>query len=196
MTIQQQLTDICTRTGLSRVAAARRLRTAKASQIRQILPLIESPDEADAERFAREQLLSHRTLLIKDDGQYAVAADGTYQLLTTDPYRGLKAVAAGEVLGLTRTHSVVEVKRGMITVTLIQPSRRDADSLRLAVVHELIGACNDGDFHARGKRLRATRAEKALADRVRALQHVGDRTADDWDIRRRVGVTISEIRSK
>lgn len=196
MTTQKQLTDICIRTGLSRVAAARRLRTALASQIRQSLPAIEDPDEAQAERFAREQLLSHRTLLIRDDGQYAVAADGTYQLLSTDPYRGLKAVAAGEVLGLTRTHSVVEVKRGMITVTLIQPSRRDAESLRLAVVHELIGACNDGDFHDRGKRLRATKAEKALADRVRALQHVGDRTGDDWDIRRRVGVTISEIRSK
>lgn len=194
--IEDLLVRIQQRTGLSRVAAARRLRSALANHRRQSLPTIADPTPAEADAARAESLRSFRDTFIENGIEYLVAADGTYQATGTDPYRGLKAVAAGEVLGLTRTHSVVEVKRGMITVTLIQPPRRDAQSIRGRVVQSLVDAPTDGAYQSEAGRLHVSKAERKLADRVRALQGVGDRTGDDWDIRRRVGVTISEIRSK
>jgi len=178
------------------IGLRRRLQSVLRFAIRQRLPVIESPTEAEAERHAAEQLLSHRTVVVKDEHTFLVAADGTYQLIDTDPYRGLRAVAAGEVLGLTRTHSLVEVKRGMIVVTLVQPSRRDRDSIRMAIVRKLLLTGTDGEFDSQAAKSRATKAEKHLAQRVQALRGVGSHSAEDWEIRRRVGVTITEIRSR
>lgn len=174
----------------------RRFREALVSRWRQTLPAIESPSAQDAEAHWQKHLLSHRELVTIEGQEFARAKDGTYQPLTADPYKGLRTIAAGEVLGLSKTHSTIESAPGMITLTLIQPPRREADTIRAEVVYALLATPTDGEFDSVAKKLRANKAEKALATRVTALRHVDMKTQDDREIRSRVGVTIREIRSK
>lgn len=174
----------------------RRLHEALVMRWRQTLPVIESPTAGDAEEHRQKHLLSHREIVTIEGSDYARAKDGTYQPVGANPYRGLRAVAAGEVMGLTKTHSTIETTPGMITLTLIQPPRREADTIRAEVVHALIAAPTDGDFDSVAKKLRARKSEKSLATRVTALRHVDMKTQDDRELRSRVGVTVRELRSK
>lgn len=174
----------------------RLLRVAIVSRWRQSLPVLEDIAPQDAEAHWQQHLLSHREIVDLEDGQYARAKDGTYQPVGANAYRGLRAIAAGEVMGLSKTHSTIESTPGMITLTLIQPPRREAETIRAKVVHALIAAPTDGDFDATAKKLRARKSEKALATRVTALRHVDMKTQDDREIRSRVGVTVRELRSK
>ncbi|WP_395088006.1 hypothetical protein [Armatimonas sp.] len=181
--------------GISKVASARRERIARLSMWRQSLPTIDDAGLMDADTLRAIALTQYRHLAIIDNQTCLVARDGTYQPVDADPYRGLRAIAAEEALGLACTHSIVETNSAMIRVTLIQPSRREAQSIRASVMQKLLATSTDGDFDAVARKQRATKAEKQLAQRVAALRHVGMETQEDKEIRGRVGVTISEIRS-
>lgn len=125
-----------------------------------------------------------------------VARDGTYRPVTTSAYRGLRAVAAQQALGKQwGTRAELGCVSGMVRVTLVQPPRRDAESIRAEVLRKIVAAATDGEFLSVCQKLRANRAERSLADRIRALRNVGT-SADEWEVRSRVGVTISEIRSR
>jgi hypothetical protein len=174
----------------------RRFRAAALSVWRQSLKPIEPPTPEDAEAHWQKHLLSHREIVAIEGSDYARAKDGTYQPITADVYRGLRAVATGEVMGLSKTHSTIESAPGMITLTLIQPPRRDAESIRAAVVQKLLACPTDGDFNSVAEKLRALKSERKLATRVRDLWGVGMKTREDREIRSRVGVTIREIRSR
>lgn len=163
--------------------------------IRAGLEVIPDPDPQGAHHEVIRRILQHREVIVRDDREYLQAGDGTLHPVGEDVWRGLRSIAAAEVLGLNRTHSMIEVQRGMVTVTLIQPSRRDADSIRRSVLADLLAAPTAGHFDSIAQSQRATRAERHLAQRVHSLRGVGTRTSDDWDIRNRVGVTIQEIRS-
>lgn len=180
---------------LSKVVLARRLRIAALSRWRQSLPLLKDQTDIDKDREQALLIARHREVLEKDGELFLVAKDGTYQPVGTSPYRGLRAIAAEVALGLECTHSLVEASLAMIRVTLIQPSRRDAEDIRKTVVDKLIATRLDEEFDSLAKKLRATKAEKHLAQRVKALQGVGMETEQDREIRARVGITISEIRS-
>ncbi len=181
--------------GLSRVAAGRRERIAALCAWRQSLPAIPSPTEEEADLHGLRSFAECRDITIINGETFLVARDGTYQPVDTDPFRGLRAIAAGQALGLSKSHSIIEVKVGMITVTLVQPSRREAESIRAKVVEKLLATSTDGHFDSVAQKQRATKAEKQLAQRVIALRHVGDHAEDDWEVRNRVGVSVSEIRS-
>lgn len=181
---------------LPTISQLRLMRVAMATRWRQSLPAINDIAPEDAEAHWQKHLLSHRELVTIEGSDYARAKDGTYQPVGANPYRGLRAIAAGEVMGLAKTHSTIESTPGMITLTLIQPPRREAETIRAEVVHALIAAPTDGDFDSVAKKLRAKKSEKALATRVTALRHVDMKTEDDREIRSRVGVTVRELRSK
>jgi len=164
--------------------------------IRATLDPIPDPTPESAQHESARRILQHRELIVRDEREFLQAKDGTIYPVSADVWRGLREIAASEVLGLTRTHSLVELSRGMVTVTLVQPSRRDADTIRRSVIEALLATQTDGHFDSEAARLRATRAERNLAQRVQALRGVGVRAAEDWEIRNRVGVTVREIRSR
>jgi hypothetical protein len=181
---------------LPTISQLRLMRLSMASRWRRSLPVIAdiAPEEADA--HWRKHVLSNREIVTIEGSEYARAKDGTYQPVGASPYKGLRTIAAGEVLGLPKTHSTIESAPGMITLTLIQPPRREAATIRAEVVHSLLATSTDGEFDSVAKKLRANKAEKSLALRVTALRHVDMKIQDDREIRSRVGVTVREIRIK
>lgn len=132
-----------------------------------------------------------------DDPKLATfrAADGTRRRPGSDPLNGLRQVAAAEVLGISRTHAMVKLGKGLVVVTLIQPPKRDADTVRSQVMQYILTCSLEEDFQRRCRQKRARKQEIALARRVMALWHVGDRSDEDREIRRLVGFQIVEIRS-
>lgn len=129
--------------------------------------------------------------------EVVVARDGTYRPINANPYRGSRQIAAQQALGKQYgTRTEIKCDSGMVTVTLVQPTRRDAESIRAEVLRKIVAAATDGEFMSVCQKLRATKAERSLADRIRALRNVGTKSEDEWDVRRRIGVNIREIRSR
>ncbi|MBB6054126.1 hypothetical protein [Armatimonas rosea] len=164
---------------------------------RQSLPTLESGSSDDDKDGASElrQTVGGQLVKTEDGREIIVAKDGTFRHAGIDAYRGLRGIAAAQTLQGRKTKaSIIKDNAKMVTVTLIQPSRREAGDIRRSVVMQLIETHLDSEFQAVAHKLRATRAEKQLAERVIALRHVG-MDHDGKEIRSRVGVTISEIRS-
>lgn len=162
------------------------------------LEVLEPPQEMRRHRTRRVIEAEESILRTIDGVECIVARDGTYRPVTSDPYRGSRAIAASQALGRrfnTESGIGIEHQGGLIVVTLIQPPKREEPSIRAHVVKALIAATTDGEFDSATKKLRARRCERNLAERVRALRHVGDKTADEREIRHRVGVQVREIRS-
>jgi hypothetical protein len=126
-----------------------------------------------------------------------VARDGTYRSVSSNAYRGSRQIAAQQALGHQwGTRTEIKCASGMVTVTLVQPSKRDAENIRAEVLKKIVAAATDGEFMSVCQKLRATKAERSLADRIRALRNVGTKSEDEWDVRRRIGVNIREMRSR
>lgn len=162
---------------------------AQRSAWRQSLPRLEDTPAPPASRIVGGEL---RTI---DDEEFIVARDGTYRPASTDAYKGALAIAARAVVGKHFSRGTIEETPGMITVTIIHPPKHEERSIRADVMRALIAASTDADFDSVAQKRRARQAEKRLADRVRALRNVGTRTADDREVRERVGVQVREIRS-
>lgn len=177
------------------VSVLRLLRRARLSAWRQSLPVIPDPAQEEADRHALSCLRAARTQVEIEGKPYLLAKDGTYQPLEADAFKGAFAVSAGAALGLTQTHAALNVSQGLVTLTLIQPPRKEEQSIRADVMHALLSTGTDADFDAVARKRRARKAEKQLAQRVTALRHVGTKTADDREVRERVGVQVREIRS-
>lgn len=153
-------------------------------------------DPSPQERAVARQIRRQPTETLPDGTQIFRARDKSFDPISADPYRGAKEVAIAAVLGLSRTHAHVEIGKGLIIVTLVQPPRRDRESIRAEVIRKLLEAHDDDDYRSACTTTRARRAEKNLAERVIALRLIGTRSEKDRQVRRRVGVQIQEVRSR
>lgn len=153
-------------------------------------------DPTPAERAAARQNRRQPNEVLPDGTEIFRASDRTFDPVSADPFRGAKEVAIAAVLGLSRTHAHVEIGKGLILVTLVQPPRRDRESIRAEVIRRLLEAHDDDDYRSACARTRARRAEKNLAERVMALRLIGTHSEKDRQLRRRVGVQIQEVRSR
>ncbi len=129
--------------------------------------------------------------------------------LSREKIRGLREVAVAAATGVTRTHAEAEFRKGIIYVTLIEP--RNGETIRQHLVARYLARCaamwddprkrlDESGYVAACQRLRDsmrfTRYEQDVIWRIEMLENDLARGNASWELRRKIGKIVMEVKSR
>lgn len=136
------------------------------------------------------------------------AAQRAQSRIPASKLRCLTEVAVAAATGVTRTHAEAEFRKGIIYVTLIEP--RNGETIRQHLVARYLARCaamwddprqrNESDYIQACLRLRHnmrfTRYEQDVIWRIEQLEGDLARGSASWELRRKIGRIVMEVKSR